>query len=64
MKLNIGVIDRSIRIIVGIALLAWAILGGPVWAWIGLLPLLTGAVRVCPAYSLLGISTCRTKDHS
>jgi hypothetical protein len=62
MKLNIGVVDRSIRIIAGIALLAWAILGGPVWAWIGLLPLLTGVVRVCPAYALLGINTCGTKD--
>lgn len=63
MKPNIGVVDRSIRIIAGIALLTWVILGGPVWAWIGLLPLLTGVVRVCPAYSALGINTCRTKGH-
>lgn len=64
MKLNVGVADRSIRIIVGLALLVWALSGGPVWAWIGLLPLATGTFRFCPAYSLLGINTCKTKNRN
>jgi hypothetical protein len=64
MKLNVGVADRSIRIIVGLALLVWALSGGPVWAWIGVLPLATGTFRFCPAYSLLGINTCKTKNRN
>jgi hypothetical protein len=62
MKLNVGTVDRSIRIIAGMGLLAWAATGGPVWGWLGLLPLLTGALGFCPAYPLLGINTCRTKS--
>lgn len=64
MKLNVGVADRSIRIIVGLALLVSALSGGPVWAWIGVLPLATGTFRFCPAYSLLGINTCKTKNRN
>lgn len=55
MKNNIGVTDRTVRITVGVSLLVWAFTGGPVWAYLGLLPLLTGLVRWCPAYSLLGL---------
>lgn len=58
MHKNIGTIDRVIRAIVGVALIVWALRGGPVWAWIGVIPLLTAAVSVCPLYSLLGIRTC------
>jgi len=58
MQKNIGGIDKIARIVIGIALIAWAVLGGPVWAWIGVLPLATGLLGWCPAYSLLGIKTC------
>lgn len=58
MKANVGTMDRWIRVIVGLALVAWAVAGGPLWAWIGVVPLATAAVGICPAYSLLGISTC------
>ncbi|MNC03729.1 hypothetical protein D3C75_511470 [compost metagenome] len=58
MQTNVGGIDKIIRIVVGIALIVWAIAGGPVWAWIGVLPLATGLLGWCPAYSLLGIKTC------
>lgn len=61
MEINVGKIDKILRIVVGIVLLAWALTGGPIWAWIGLLPLVTGIFGVCPAYSILGISTCSTK---
>ena len=59
MKVNVGSLDRGIRIALGIALIGLAVAGtiGP-WGYIGILPLLTGYMRVCPAYSLLGISSC------
>jgi len=40
---------------------AWVLLGGPVWTWIGVLPRVTGLLRICPTYSLLGINTCGMK---
>ena len=61
MSVNVGSLDRIIRIVAGLALIAWALMGGPVWAWIGVLPLATGLLRICPAYSLLGINTCGPK---
>jgi hypothetical protein len=60
MTKNIGLIDRVLRAAIGIALIVWALTGGPVWAWIGIVPLLTAAVSFCPAYALLGIRTCPT----
>jgi hypothetical protein len=62
MKANVGGIDRVIRIIAGLALIAWALLGGPVWAWIGVVALATGLMNFCPAWSLLGINTCKVKQ--
>lgn len=58
MSRNEGVIDRLIRAVVGIALIVWALAGGPVWAWIGVVPLVTAAVGWCPLYSVLGLRTC------
>ena len=59
---NEGVIDRGLRIIAGLALLAFALgLLAPayqtVWGWLGVIPLATGLVGWCPVYSLLGIDT-------
>lgn len=63
MKVNEGSLDRIIRVVAGLALIAWAALfGGPVWAWIGLVPLATGAIGMCPLYSILGINTCPVKN--
>lgn len=59
MKANVGGIDRILRIVVGLALIVWAILGGPVWAWIGVVPLATGLVGFCPVYLPLGLSTAK-----
>ena len=62
MKTNVGGIDKILRIVVGIVLIAMAALGVVgAWAWIGVLRLLTGLFGVCPAYSLLGTSTCPVK---
>jgi Protein of unknown function (DUF2892) len=59
MKTNVGQPDKIVRIILGIALIAWALTGGPVWAWIGVVALATGLFSFCPLYSLLGINTCK-----
>ncbi len=61
MAVNVGGIDRSLRIIVGIAVLTlFFLLEGNTryWALLGFVPLLTGLFKVCPLYSILGISTC------
>ena len=59
MKANVGGIDRILRIVVGLALIVWAAaLGGPAWAWIGVVPLATGLFKFCSAYTLLGTNTC------
>ncbi len=61
MKLNVGGIDRILRILVGLALVGWAVMGGPAWAWIGVIPLGTGLIGFCPLYPMLGMNTCPTK---
>jgi hypothetical protein len=62
MTKNVGGIDRILRIVVGIALIAAAATGTVgVWGYIGVVPLLTGLVGWCPPYALLGFNTCKTK---
>lgn len=59
MKANIGNIDRVLRIVIGLVLIGLAATGTVGWwGWIGVVPLLTGIFRFCPAYTLLGINTC------
>lgn len=58
MTVNMGGTDRLVRAIVGAGLVWWALSGGPWWAWIGVVPLLTAATGYCPAYSPFGFSTC------
>ena len=60
MKINVGSTDRIIRIIVGIAIILVGFLYGSWWGIIGLVVLLTGILKVCPAYMPFGISTCKT----
>ncbi len=64
MKSNVGSIDRTLRIVVGLALVAWALMGGPVWAWIGLVPIGTGLAGFCPLYPLIGLNTCPAKKEA
>ena len=62
MTVNVGTLDRTLRIVAGIALIALALTGTiGVWGYIGVLPLFTGLFRTCPAYSLLGVNTCGVK---
>ncbi len=57
---NVGTVDRAIRIIVGIALVAAAATGTlGAWAYIGIVPIFTGAMGACPASSLSGLNTCK-----
>lgn len=59
MKMNEGKLDRAVRIVVGLGLLSLVFMGPQTsWGYIGLVPLITGLVGVCPLYSLLGFKTC------
>jgi len=61
MSINVGSVDRIARIVVGLVLILLAATGTVgLWGWIGVVPLLTGVFRFCPAYNLLGINTCKT----
>jgi len=61
-KTNVGGIDRIVRIVAGLVLIALALMGtiGP-WGWIGIVLLATGLLSTCPLYSLAGLSTCPAK---
>lgn len=61
MNKNVGSIDRAIRVIAGIVLLSLTVIGPKtMWGLIGIVPLVTALLSWCPAYTLLGIRTCRT----
>jgi hypothetical protein len=60
MTRNIGSIERILRALVGLVLLALVFVGPKTaWGWIGLVPLATAAIGWCPPYAMLGINTCR-----
>ncbi len=62
MKANVGSIDRSIRILLGVTLIGLALFGViGAWGWLGVIPLATGLFRFCPAYLPFGLRTCRMK---
>lgn len=62
MKVNEGTIDRALRVVVGLVLVGLAASSTVgAWGWIGILPLVTGAVGFCPAYAIFGMSTCSMK---
>lgn len=62
MKTNEHLIDRALRVIAGLVLIALTATGTVgVWGWIGVLPLVTGIVGFCPGYAIFGISTCTMK---
>lgn len=67
MNVNVGTIDRVLRIVAGIALLAFALgylFPGTGWnwvGWIGVVPILTAVFGFCPLYTMLGMSTCPRK---
>ena len=65
MKANVGGFDRILRIVVGIVLITLAATGTVgLWGWIGVVPLLTGLIRWCPVYPMLGMNSYPMKKES
>jgi len=65
MQQNVGTVDRTLRVLVGLALIAASVLGYiGVWGWIGVVLVATGVFRFCPAYLPFGLSTCAAKGAS
>ena len=63
MKVNEGTLDRIIRLVVGIILLALVFVGPHTpWGWLGLIAIGKGLVGFCPFYKLLGINTCKVSS--
>lgn len=62
MKQNVGTVDRTVRVVVGLALVI-ATLSGAIgaWGWIGVVPIATGLSGWCPAYLPFGFSSCSRK---
>lgn len=59
---NVGGIDKILRITAGLGLVGASVAGVlPIWGYIGILPLATGLLSWCPAYTLLGMNTCPMK---
>ncbi len=59
MVANVGGIDRVLRAVLGIVLIALVFVGPQTpWGWIGVVPLATALIRFCPFYPLLGLNTC------
>ena len=65
MKTNEGGIDRIVRIVAGLVLLGLMAMGTiGWWGWLGIVPLATGLIGWCPAYTLLGMNTCPMKNRT
>ena len=62
MTANVGGLDRTLRVVAGLALIGLAATGTVgMWGYIGVVPLLTALIGYCPAYSLVGLNTCPAK---
>ena len=60
---NEGTADRVLRVVAGLVLISLVCVGPQTaWGWIGVVPVVTGALGSCPLYSLLGINTCGMKS--
>jgi hypothetical protein len=68
MNANVGSTDRALRILTGSLLILLSLLGViGAWGWVGLIPIATGALRFCPAYTVLGLRSCpidTSSDHA
>ncbi|MCC6478661.1 DUF2892 domain-containing protein [Sphingorhabdus sp.] len=62
MNANVGNSDRILRIVAGLVLISLVFVGPKtVWGWVGLVPLITGFIRWCPAYTLFGLNSCKKR---
>ena len=65
LKVNEHPVERVVRVALGVGLIAMAAAGTiGVWGYIGVVPLLTGAIGSCPLYSVFGFSTCPVKTRA
>jgi hypothetical protein len=65
MTINEGVLDRTLRVILGLAILSLTVVGPKtLWGLIGIAPVLTGAIGFCPLYTLIGVTTCSKEQES
>jgi hypothetical protein len=63
LPLNEHQIERALRIVAGLALLALVFVGPKtLWGLVGIVPLVTGLIGSCPVYTIFGVSTCRTHE--
>ena len=60
MKSNVGSTDSAIRLILGIAIIMLGFYFKSWWGAVGLIPLITGSIKVCPLYSVLNLSSDKT----
>ena len=61
MNINVGKYERVIRVVAGLAIIAWGVYAKNWWGAIGAVPLLTGLIGWCPPYAMFGINTCSMK---
>jgi hypothetical protein len=64
MNINVGAVDKVVRIVVGVGLLSLILVleGNVRWlGLIGIVPLVTGLIGYCPLYAVLGLNTCPMK---
>lgn len=62
---NEGTIDRTLRVLLGLTLIALVFVGPKTaWGWLGVVPLATGLLGSCPLYTILGLSTCPMKSRT
>ncbi|MEN0651697.1 DUF2892 domain-containing protein [Hyphobacterium sp. WM6] len=63
MPRNEGLIDRALRIVLGLVLISLVFVGPQsVWGWVGVVPLVTGLVGFCPLYAMFGLRTCPVRN--
>lgn len=62
MKKNVGNVDMIIRLVLGVAIGVWGLVAQNWLGLIGLVPIITGLTGFCPAFTLLGINTCKVKE--
>jgi hypothetical protein len=70
MNKNVGGIDKLLRIVVGVVLIGYALVGPSMgmdtgynaWGWVGILPLATALINFCPIYPFIGFSTRKSSD--
>lgn len=59
---NVGNIDKTIRIVLGVIIIVLGIINSSLWGAVGIIPLVTGLISWCPLYPILGINTCKKDE--